>query len=124
MQYEQGNEILRFIINNGMINLNDVQNSMEAMKKEELLMKHPYKIWERKNGKWYTYFPDKEKGRVLKKRSTIKAIVKYSLTAKAYSNLRTLTIGIFKYAKEKGYINWRISQTVGDMELQKRHFVR
>lgn len=51
-----------------------------------------------------------------------KAIVKYSLTAKAYSNLRTLTYGIFKYAKEKGYISWSISQTVGDMELPKKAF--
>lgn len=51
-----------------------------------------------------------------------KAIVKYSLTAKAYSNLRTLTYGIFKYAKEKGYITWSISQTVGNMELPQKAF--
>lgn len=199
LQYGQGNDILRFIINNGMININDVQNSMEAMKREELLKKHPYKIWEGKDGKWYTYIPDEEKGRMLKKKATKKAIeddvikywkeetenptirdlfyewihrkleyqdicvgtfnryekdfkrffeddscfadlrirniksdeiipflrkaiVKYSLTAKAYSNLRTLTYGIFKYAKEKGYISWSISQTVGDMELPKKSF--
>lgn len=30
-----------------------------------------------------------------------RAIVKYALTAKAYSKLRTLTYGIFKYAKVK-----------------------
>lgn len=38
-----------------------------------------------------------------------KAIIKYSLTAKAYSNLRTLAYGIFEYAKEKGYF-FRASQ--------------
>lgn len=43
---------------------------MEAMKREELLKRHPYKIWQGKDGKWYTYLPDKEKGRVLKKKST------------------------------------------------------
>lgn len=181
-----------------MVNISDVQNSMEAMKRKELLEKHPYKIWEGKDGKWYTYLPDGE-GRKLKKRTTQKAIeddvikywkeeaenptirelfyewihrkveyqdicigtfnryendfrrffedascladakmrdikseeiipflrkaiVKYSLTAKAYSNLRTLTYGIFKYAKEKGYITWSISQTVGDMELPHKAF--
>lgn len=35
LQYGQGNDILRFIINNGMVNISDVQNSMEAMKREE-----------------------------------------------------------------------------------------
>lgn len=57
-----------------MININDVQNSMEAMKREELLRKHPYKIWQGKDDKWYTYLPDKEKGRILKKRTTKKSI--------------------------------------------------
>ena len=65
---------LRFIIDNGMININDVQNSMEAMKKKELSEKHPYKIWQGKDGKWYTYLPDKEKGRILKKKSTKEAV--------------------------------------------------
>lgn len=51
-----------------------------------------------------------------------KAIVKYSLTAKAYSNLRTLVYGIFKYAKEKEYLSWSISQTINDMELPKKAF--
>ena len=45
-----------------MINVGDVQNSIEAMKKEELLKKHPYKIWEGKEGEWYTYLPDEKKG--------------------------------------------------------------
>lgn len=199
LQYTQNNDILRFIIESGKIDINDVQNSMEAMKRKELLEKHPYKIWQGQDGKWYTYLPDEKRGRVLKKRATQKAveddvikywkeetenptlselfyewmhrkleyqdicagtfnryekdfkrffeddsrfadlrirniqpdeiipflrkaIVKYSLTAKAYSNLRTLAYGIFKYAKEKGYISWSISQTVGDMELPKKAF--
>ncbi len=70
LQYGQNNEILRFIISNGMINLSDVQNSMEAMKRKELLDKHPYKIWEGKDGKWYTYLPDEKKGRVQRERTS------------------------------------------------------
>lgn len=42
LRYAEGNDILRFIINNGMIDISDVQDSMEAMKREELLKKHPY----------------------------------------------------------------------------------
>ena len=75
-QYAQSNDILRFIINNGMIDISDVQNSMEAMKRKELLDRHPYKIWQGKDGKWYTYLPDDKKGRILKKKSTREAIEK------------------------------------------------
>lgn len=75
-QSGQASEILQFIIQSGIINFDDVQNSMEAMKKKELLEKHPYKIWQGKDGKWYTYLPDKEKGRILKKKSTREAVEK------------------------------------------------
>lgn len=64
---------MRFIIDSGMIDIGDVQNSIEAMKRKELLEKHPYRIWQGQDGKWYTYLPDKE-GRKLKKRTTQKAI--------------------------------------------------
>lgn len=192
-------ELLKFAIDNGMINMSFVQEQIEMKKREELLNKHPYKIWEGKDGKWYTYIPNKDNGRKLIKRRTKKevedevvvywntesknltikdvfyewmerkleyqdicigtfnryekdfkrffeddicfanirikevksddiipflrkAIVKYSLTAKAYSNLRTLVYGIFKYAKEKEYVSWSITQTINDMELPKKAF--
>lgn len=57
-----------------MISISDVQNGMEAMKRKELLEKHPYKIWKGKDEKWYTYLPDEKKGRLLKKRTSQKAI--------------------------------------------------
>ena len=61
LQYGQSTEILQFIIKSGMLDLHDVQDSMEAMKREELLKKHQYKIWQGKDGKWYTYLPDESK---------------------------------------------------------------
>lgn len=70
LQYGKSTEILQFIIKSGMLDLNDVQDSIEAMKREELLKKHQYKVWQGKDGKWYTYLPDEKKGRVLKKKST------------------------------------------------------
>ena len=65
LQYGQSNDILQFIISNGIIDINDVRNSIEVMKRKELLEKHPYKIWEGKDGKWYTYLPDEER-RIIK----------------------------------------------------------
>lgn len=188
---------MRFIIDSGMIDINDVQNSMEAMKRKELLEKHPYKIWQGQDGKWYTYLPDKE-GRKLKKRTTQKAIEnivisywkeqienptvdevfeswiskKYereeiskatcdryrrqyaegfgqfgkerirgiteyniedfmistlhdkNMTAKGFSNFRTLIFGIFKYAKKMKYISFSITEVVNDIEISRKSFRR
>lgn len=70
----QNSEILRFIIDSGMIDINDVQNSIEAMKRKELLEKHPYKIWKGKDGNWYTYLPKADGDRKQIKRKQEKDI--------------------------------------------------
>ena len=63
-------ELLQYALEHGMINVSYVQEQIEMNKRKELLEKHPYAIWEGKDGKWYTYLPDDEKRRVLKKRSS------------------------------------------------------
>lgn len=80
LQYGKSTEILQFIIKSGMLDLHDVQDSMEAMKRDELLKKHQYKIWQGKDRKWYTYLPDDKKGRVLKKRTSKSDIEKEIVT--------------------------------------------
>ena len=57
-----------------MIDLAYVQEQIEMNKRKELLAKHPYRIWEGKDGKWRTYLPDKEKNRKLVKRNTEQSI--------------------------------------------------
>nr|DAG71326.1 MAG TPA: Integrase [Caudoviricetes sp.] len=49
-------------------------------------------------------------------------IVKCELTQKAYSDMRILINGIFKYAKKQGYTNISITQFMGDLELSRRAF--
>lgn len=114
LQYGQNNEILRFIISNGIINLGDVQKSMEAMKREELLKKHPYEIWQSKDGKWYTYLPDDGKGRVLKKR-------------KSKKDLESIIIDYYKNKKEillKDVFQEWSSQKLEYGEIQKQTYDR
>ena len=48
----------------------------------------------------------------------------YELTAKAWSGLRILINGIFKYAKKKGYTNISITNFMGDIDLSKSMFKR
>ena len=56
-------ELLKYAIENGIINPALVQEQIEMQKRKELLEKHPYKITCGKDGRWSTYLPDKEKGR-------------------------------------------------------------
>jgi len=65
---------LKYAIDNGIINIDDIQAKKEMKNREEILSNHPYSVWESKNGYWYTYLPDEEKGRALKKRKTQKEI--------------------------------------------------
>lgn len=84
-----------------MLNLSDVQDSMEAMKREELLKKHQYKIWQGKDGKWYTYLPDESKkdGRRLIKRTTEKGI--QGTLEDYYKKFEQIQKVTFKYAYDR-----------------------
>ncbi len=187
---------MQFIIQSGIINFDDVQNSMEAMKRKELLEKHPYKIWQGKDGKWYTYLPDDKKGRTLKKRTSQKAIEddvisylktelenptiievfhewndrrlelkkisdathlrnkqvfnrhykefgkrriksvdadmigefletqipRHNLTAKAFSNLKTVTRGFLKRAKRRKLINFSVEELFQEIDISEADF--
>lgn len=53
-------EILQFLQSQGMINIDDVQEQMKKQEKEKIIKNHPYKIWQGKNGRWYTHLPDGE----------------------------------------------------------------
>ena len=65
---------LKYLIDSGIIDIPNIQSIIKMKKRQELLNNHPYKIWMGSNGKWYTYLPDEEKGRILKKKSTRKDI--------------------------------------------------
>lgn len=71
---EEKENLLYCAVESGIIDLQELQDTIEMSKRKELLAKHPYKIWESNDNKWYTYLPDKTKGRILKKRSTQEAI--------------------------------------------------
>ena len=55
----------------------------------------------------------------------IKTVIsKLELTQKAYSDMRILINGIFKYAKRHGHTQISITQFMGDLELSRRMFKR
>lgn len=66
--------LLKYAVENGMIDMSYIREKIEMNKREELLKKHPYKIWKGKDGKWYTYLSDEKKWRRLVKRKTLRDI--------------------------------------------------
>ena len=69
-------ELLSEAIGNGIITLDDVRKKMAMMRRRDILKAHKYKIWQGKDGKWYTHFYDETKAdhRRLVKRSTQKEL--------------------------------------------------
>jgi len=75
-------DLLKFAIENGMLDAALVQEKIEMQKRKDLLEKHPYKIWQGKDGRWRTYLPgDESEQRRLVNRGTRedveKAVVEY-----------------------------------------------
>ena len=193
-------DLLKFAIKNGILDLPAVNEMMEKQKRQAFLNQHIYKIWEGANGFWYTYLPDEEKSRIMKKKKTRKEIEdciikyykqleedpsigklfkswineklefgeiqkqtydrykidydkfikntdferrkirsvtereleifiktnirQYNLTNKAYAGLRTVIMGIFKYAKKNDFTDLSISNFFGDLDLSKKAFAK
>lgn len=190
-------EALNFALENGMIDLDTIQMQIEMNERKKYLEMHNYKVWQGKNGLWYTRV-DEIGGTKLKKRKTKKeiedlivelykgehveptvnnifnlwieekytlneiakscydrymcdynrfmkdsdfgnskiryvteidieyfirnTISKFNLTSKAYSGLRTILKGTFRYAKQHGNTKISISNFFGDIQLSKTVF--
>lgn len=67
-------ELLQYLADNDIIDFAYVQEQIEMKKRDEVLKKHPWKISQGKDGYFRTYLPDKEKGRKMIKKSTLKAV--------------------------------------------------
>ena len=188
-------KLLRFLVESGKISEEEVNKEMEAMERTEILKKHPYKIWEGKNGRWYTYVKVNDK-RILKtgtskenienvifniykerelnptigelfnewiERKVINSEIGEStysrymtdynrcfgefghkkiknideieiedflkqcvhqknMSHKAYSNIRTIIYGIFRYARKRKLIEFDIKQVVESIDFSSREF--
>lgn len=191
-------DILKFLVESGKIDLEDIKNEIKLKENKRFLEEHKFKVWQGNNGKWYTYLPDEKKGRVQRVRNsrkdiedliisfyrkkeenpTIKTLfyewlkrkienmeieestyTRYkvdfercfsdfgkmkirdvneldiedflkkcvhekSMSRKAYSNIRTLMYGIFKYAKKRKLIDYDIKCVIDDIDFSKKEFTK
>ena len=51
-------EYLNYAMSNDIIDVAKLVTEVEMNKRQELLEKHQYSIWQGSNGNWYTYLPD------------------------------------------------------------------
>lgn len=96
-------DLLRFGLQNGIINLSLLREKMEMKRREEILSSHPYKIWQGTDGKWRTYLPDKGKGRILKKitkkEDLLDAIVAFYKSREEKETPKTFKDAYFQWRK-------------------------
>ena len=69
-------ELLNFAIENGIIDVSDIQQKIEMNERNRYIESHSYSIWQSKDGKFYTYLPDEQskRGKRLIKRTTEQAL--------------------------------------------------
>lgn len=58
-------DLLQYAVSEGIIDVSSVLTKIEKMKRQEILNKHTYKIWQGKDGSWKTHLPDGKGGRKL-----------------------------------------------------------
>lgn len=63
-------DILQYALQYGMIDLDVIRQQIEMNERKKYLELHPYRIWKGIDDKWHTYLPDKERGRIQKKRNS------------------------------------------------------
>ena len=52
---DQDYDNLKYAIEHDMLDMSRITTDVEELKRAEALEKHPYSIWQGKNGLWYTH---------------------------------------------------------------------
>ena len=188
-------ETLRYAADNGMINITCLQREIEMKKRKDKIESYKYKIWQGKNGYWYSYIDEGRDKRLIKKKNrsdvedailtaidedeenptfyeVYKAsesrrlekgkiseatyyrdskiykrhcerfgrmrirnispadicgfmedqLAEHHLTAKAFSNLKSLMRQTFKYAKRQGLVSFSLSDMFDDLDVSEKEF--
>ena len=126
---ENKEELLKFLVDSGNIDLAYVQEQMEMKKREEILQSHKYSIWFSDNENvWYTTLPDdtKKSGRKNIKRKNKKdlekAIVDFYLSHGNVDKTDVLTIERLFYKFLKYKTNSVGSSTIKRMKADWERF--
>lgn len=119
---ENKNEILRYALDNGMIDMTYIQKEMNMKIQKEILEKHQYNIWFGKDGFWHTYLPAKNgKRKAIKKKNEddlISVVVEY--WSKQYGNTFK---DRFEAWKDRQKLCGRSDNTIYKYEADYKRFI-
>lgn len=124
---EKADELLRFAIENGMIDIEGLQQQKAMKERKEKLKQHKFSVWEGKSdGKWYTYIPDdtKPNGRKLVKRKTRKEIEDCIVEAVDKSEYTPTIQSVFEEWNDKRLEREQISKSthLRNNQVFRRHY--
>lgn len=97
--------LLQFAMENGMLDVAQVQAQYVMKKRIEILERHKYKVWQGKDKKWRTYLPKQDGERQLVKRSTRESIEDVIIAFYEEGNLKKDVVTF-----ETAYLRWRSVQ--------------
>ena len=104
----ENEKLLAFAIESGILNLDDVKADMNKKQKEDIINKHPYSIWQGKDGRWRTHVSDdtQKPGRKLIVKSTkeklYEALIKHYSTGAESQDPITLMVLYPQWLEYKG----------------------
>lgn len=115
---------LKFAISSGMIDVDNIREQIEMNERKKYLEMHNYKKWEGTDGKWHTYFPDEQKGRIHKKRNTEKEIDKLIIDYWKKEEVNPTVNDIFNEWNDRRLELKKISQSthLRNKQYYNRHF--
>lgn len=73
----QADALLRYLIDNNIINMDDIVNDMNRKRKEQLLQQHKYSIFKGNDGRWKTHIIDSNGNRKLIAKATQAELEEY-----------------------------------------------
>lgn len=117
--------LLSEAIQNGIIDLTDVQKKIDMTKREQYLNLHKesYNVWQGTNGNWYTYLPDstKKQNRRLVKKSTLTKvedeIIAYYKALEEKHQSKNITLNSFYQT----WLDYKTLQTRSSMYIRRIH---
>ena len=124
MTHEELVTLLKYATKDGIVDLSHIQNELEMTKRQEILEQHKYEIWQGKDGYYYTYLPDKVKGRVKKKRKNRKDLENLVIENLKLQMDNPTVEEVFKEWNDRKLKNRIIAKSTYDRnnQIYNRHF--
>jgi len=107
-------ELLNYAIENGIIDVNTIKKRIEMEEYQKYLDKHDSRVWQSTDGNWYTYLPEKNKRRLIKR--------------KHKEDLENLIVEYYKSAEKEPYLEDVFAEWINGKlkygEIQKQTYDR